>query len=345
MSSGSSTCTCSPCLALDDELDEAADPRCDDRDSDRVRLRHDSWKAFVAPRWHDERGCGDEALVDLASLDLAEECETGQVAVLRSQLGTALFDSTREQERRRPGGERSVPAFEQDVDTLLGRQPRQREKVPTGSAWRQVLVSNGVVLDLDLGRRPAGVDVLLTFVSRHDDDAVDVSVPRAESVVESVHHGDGYGRETGVAIAAVPDGRQRETSEALLAGFLVTQERSRGAKRAEVVQGVDNAYAATVSGPEDGGTEEREGVVDVDDVRSAALDRPLHDLLAGARPDNPAGQRRPLPRRPLLDVVALQLDVVNMAPVFPEQADLVVDDLVLSALLLRPIATVDYEYS
>ena len=67
------------------------------------------------------------------------------------------------------------------------------------------------------------------------------------------------------------------------------------------------------------GTEERKRVVDVDDVGSGPLDRALEEVLPLARPHDAERKLRLLPERPILDLVAQQLELVDVAAVLAEQ--------------------------
>jgi hypothetical protein len=91
---------------------------------------------------------------------------------------------------------------------------------------------------------------------------------------------------------------------------------------------MDDTRAARLSGSKDRRAEERKRVVDVDDVGPGLLDLALEEVLSLARPHDAERKLGLLPERPVLDLVAQQLELVDVAAVLAQQLDLVVDDLV-----------------
>ncbi len=83
----------------------------------------------------------------------------------------------------------------------------------------------------------------------------------------------------------------------------------------------------------------------MNDVRPDSLNRSFEQCLSVRGPDNPERKPRFLPNRPAFDVVAFELELVDMGAVLAKQENLVVDDGVLTARLSRAVPVVDDEDS
>ena len=136
----------------------------------------------------------------------------------------------------------------------------------------------------------------------------------------------------------------RGPAEAVLAHPSVAEERRGGAQGAEVVQRLDDADVRAVCGAESGRAEQRERVVEVDDVGPEARDRAPHHPCSVTRPHDTAGQRQRFAARPAGDVVALDGEHLDRDARAAEEARLLLDYRVLAARLRTPIPVVDDQH-
>ena len=94
----------------------------------------------------------------------------------------------------------------------------------------------------------------------------------AEEAVDDEHGGNGEGGGKRIAITAVDDAADGGATEAVFADFVVAVEVRVDADEAIVVEGLDDGDTLLCGCPVDGGRDEGEGVVAVDDVGFFVLD-------------------------------------------------------------------------
>ena len=137
--------------------------------------------------------------------------------------------------------------------------------------------------------------------------------------------------------------RAGSVGQAVVAHLPVTEERAAGAQQAVVVQrGHHWPRSPSFAGGEHRRAQQREGVVDVDDVGPEAVDAWRPGALGRARrPDHRAGQQRLAHLGVAVDLVArhrVQLDVVADAA---QLLEVLLDHAVLAARRARAVEVVD----
>ena len=190
--------------------------------------------------------------------------------------------------------------------------------------------------------QPAGDEPVAPEVGQGDE-RIHVAMPGSPRPVDGEHRGDRSRLGPRISIAGVDDRRERDwQTDAVLARCAVPEERRGGADQAVVVQRLHDRCPGRAGCAVNRGRQERQEVVDVDDVRP---DGPgtIRDSGGGrGRPHGPHRQSDTLGRRrPIGNGVIVDDEAVYSVAVACEELGLGVDDRVLSAGLA--VAVVDDE--
>ena len=110
--------------------------------------------------------------------------------------------------------------------------------------------------------------------------------------MDADHPGDSGGEDAASPVTAVPDAWERDgEANALLAEGSFTQQQGAGADEAEVMQRLDGRHAFRAGGVEDRGRDEREEVMDGDDLGPGLAKGSADVMVVLAAPDGAEADR------------------------------------------------------
>ena len=109
------------------------------------------------------------------------------------------------------------------------------------------------------------------------------------------------------------------------------------------MQGDGDGGVLGAAGVQDGGAEEGEGVVHVDDVGFGAGEGGAQVAVGFLAPDDPAGQGGLLGHGPVLDRVAVPFEPDDLVAAVGQRFPLVVDDPVLPARRRGPVPVMHHQ--
>ena len=183
-------------LAVGDDLGQAAEPRGDDGDPERVRLGDDPGEHLVPARRHDERAGSGEDLESAVPRNLAGQLDA------RQGLGPSaerLLHLTRADHAQPLAavGEGLRPRLEQHIDAFLRSKAGQADEAAVVRRTRRAGVGCGVELDDDPVGRPSGLQVAAARELGRRDVRVDGGRPRPDGAVERVLDRDRKRRDAG----------------------------------------------------------------------------------------------------------------------------------------------------
>ena len=194
----------------------------------------------------------------------------------------------------------------------------------------------GLTMD-SIGRQPA-LGELRRRELREGDERVDVP-PRPGHALRGQHGRDRERLDARVAIAAVDDGRPGHgATDAVLARTAVSEERRGRTDGAVVVDGLDDGGPRRARRAVDGGREQRERVVDVDDLGGPGREPPRDEPRTARRPDGLDAEAELLSKAGIVgDRIVVDDERLDGVAHAPEQLELRVEDRVLAGPLPVPL--------